>query len=187
MICFSKIPWNKFDSYVERDEYGNSSGSRSRQSLSAEEVSGWERGELEKWKNVRVLYCPVLWRRIIWGEVDMPERSLPSVMICHLAQREKTALAVTVFRRYSWLQYQSFSRELLLCCSELPMELFELLWSWVEGMMRELDQPISVTTGVKKNFGWGDIRANAFECKTKNDRASSHRSFSNEWEVFGIM
>jgi len=151
MRCFSSIDWRQEKDFLEVTEFGR----RAKLTLSVEERDKWESQELVKWRNTHVLYCPVLWSKLIWAEGEMPEKVLPPAMISFLSQREKVGFSVTPYRRYSWRQYVRYSRELMYCLEvqQIPFDIFGLIWTWVEGLMRELDQPVSVSTGLQKKLG----------------------------------
>jgi len=113
----------------------------------------WESEQMVLWKKANILHCPVIWWKILRGECELPQLPLPVEMIKFLNQREKYGLVMVPFRRYASKEYVATYKELLLCSEELPVELFSLLFQWIELFMRELEQPIAVTTGSRKEVG----------------------------------
>jgi len=114
----------------------------------------WESEQMALWKKAKILHCPVMWWKILRGESELPSIPLPVEMVKFLNQREKDGLVMVPFRRFAAKDYVALYKELLLCsAAELPVELFSLLFEWIELFMRELEQPIAVTTGLRKEVG----------------------------------
>jgi len=113
----------------------------------------WESVQMDLWRKAKVLHCPVIWWKILRGECELPTIPLPVEMVKFLNQREKDGLVMVPFRRYAARDYVATYKELLLCSEELPVELFSLLFQWIELFMRELEQPIAVTSGLRKEVG----------------------------------